>query len=126
MKEDNKKLDEREYLKYLEKDAENPDSRAYLDYITDSLVEDEQISSSHYLYPLCQKYNVKISKSNSSPAIYIFKNKDKFVVRIGHYMNEYQVKEFKKKYHHSVNYIYKEVPTYEYVESKIKKHLSDF
>ena len=42
------------------------------------------------LYSLQQKYNVKISRSNSSDAVYIFRNRN-FIIRIGHPISKNQV-----------------------------------
>lgn len=36
------------------------------------------------LYDLQEKYNVKINRSCSSDAVYIFKNRTNFTVRVGH------------------------------------------
>lgn len=41
------------------------------------------------LYDLQEKYNVKISRSNSSDAVYIWRN-NKFKVRIGHPISKNQ------------------------------------
>jgi len=41
------------------------------------------------LYDLQQKYNVKISRSNSSNAVYVFRNRN-YIIRIGHWIPENQ------------------------------------
>lgn len=53
-------------------------------------VEDAQISNpSDELYELQSKYDVKISRSNKSDAVYVFKTKSK-KMRIGHPINRSQ------------------------------------
>lgn len=53
-------------------------------------VEDAQISNtSDELYSLQTKYNVKISRSNKSDAVYIFKTSSR-KMRIGHPINRHQ------------------------------------
>lgn len=41
------------------------------------------------LYSLQKQYNVNISRSNSSNAVYIFRNRS-YIVRIGHYIPKNQ------------------------------------
>lgn len=53
-------------------------------------IEDAQIvNPSDELYSLQQKYGVKISRSNKSNAVYVFKTKNK-KVRIGHFISQNQ------------------------------------
>lgn len=49
------------------------------------------------LYELQKKYNVKISRSNSSNAVYIFRT-DSYRIRIGHYIepNSNHIRNFKE------------------------------
>lgn len=42
------------------------------------------------LYDLQKIYNVKISRSNSSNAVYIFRNRNDKIIRIGHWIPENQ------------------------------------
>lgn len=50
-------------------------------------INDYQISNPNdELYDLQKKYNVKISRSNSSDAVYIFRNRN-YIVRVGHYID---------------------------------------
>ena len=48
--------------------------------IIDKIITDQNDE----LYDLQEKYNLKINRSCSSDAVYIFKNRTNFTVRVGH------------------------------------------
>lgn len=75
------------------------------------------------LYGLQEKYGVKISRSNSSDAVYIFKSRKKFTLRIGHPMTKEQ---FKKHLHNYSKEIKTRKVDYETVENGIKQYLNRF
>lgn len=86
--------------------------------ITITKLEDAQITNpSDELFDLQEKYNVKISRSNKSDAIYIFKRKNKRV-RVGHYIppNQEHIQNF------FINFVRKKVDR-RTVEEIIKKIL---
>lgn len=99
----------------------------------DILIEDNQLTltdaiitnKNDELYNLQEKYSVKISRSPKSNAVYIFKNKRNFVLRIGHEMTPEQFKQFRQKYQFSENIRTKNVSK-EKVENSILKYLSRF
>lgn len=49
------------------------------------------------LYDLQKKYNINISRSNSSEAVYIFKTRS-YIIRVGHYIpkNQKHIMNFSK------------------------------
>ena len=85
------------------------------DYIK-TLIEDEQltildkrIEPGDELYDLEKEYNVQISRSQSSDAVYVKSNKTNKRIRIGHYITERQkewhIKNWTKNYiSRNVNY----------------------
>lgn len=99
----------------------------------DVLIEDNQLTladaiitnKNDELYDLQEKYSVKISRSPKSNAVYVFKNRQNFVLRIGHEMNVEQFKQFRQKYQFSENIRTKNVNK-EKVENGILKYLSKF
>lgn len=76
-------------------------------------------SSIDELFDLQEKYNVKISRSNSSDAVYIFRNRRQDTVRVGH-----PISKADKKWHLKNFAVSVEVPkvTREIVENAIKQH----
>ncbi len=70
------------------------------------------------LYDLQKKYNVKISRSGSSDAVYIFKTKS-YKIRVGHPMSKEQQR---KHLHNYRKDIWTNEVTKEIVESTIKKY----
>ena len=72
------------------------------------------------LFDLQEKYGVKISRSNSSDAVYIFKSRSRKILRVGHPIN--------KKQKHLWNFDYNESVrgdvTKEIVEESINKYLN--
>lgn len=81
-------------------------------------ITDEQITNPNdELYDLQKKYNVKISRSNSSKAVYIFRQRN-YVVRIGHRMTREQM----KNHIPCKVYVWVNKPTKEIVEDVIKKY----
>lgn len=88
-----------------------------MEYIIDELITNK----SDELYDLQDKYKVKISRSQSSDAVYIFKRRDIFKLRIGHPIHRGQ--------HHLNNFnVNVQVPkvTKTIVEEQIKKYLNRF
>ena len=80
---------------------------------------DAQITDpSDELYDLQKKYNVKISRSNQSDAVYIFKTKS-YKVRVGHPMSKEQQR---KHLHNYAKDIWVNNVTKKIVESTIKKY----
>lgn len=67
------------------------------------------------LYNLQQKYNVKISRSNSSDAVYIFRTR-KYQVRVGHPISKSQ-----NHLHNFKNVPTKQKVTKQLVEETIQK-----
>lgn len=72
------------------------------------------------LFDLQEKYGVKISRSNKSDAVYIFKSRSRKILRVGHPIN--------KKQKHLWNFDYNESVrggvTKEIVEESINKYLN--
>lgn len=72
------------------------------------------------LFDLQEKYGVKISRSNKSDAVYVFKSRSRKILRIGHPIN--------KKQNHLWNFDYNESVrggvTKEIVEENINKYLN--
>ena len=73
------------------------------------------------LYPLLAKYNVKINRSNSSDAVYVYRKPRGFRLRIGHYIPTGQ----KHLRNFSENYETSKVSP-KIVEEQIKKYLNRF
>lgn len=81
-------------------------------------ITDEQITNPNdELYDLQKKYGVKISRSNSSNTVYIFRQRS-YVVRIGHRMTKSQM----RNHIPCKVYIWANKPTKELVENTIKKY----
>ena len=101
------------------------------DYIK-ILIDDEQLVSiedaiitnpNDELFDLQEKYGVKISRSNKSDAVYVFKSRNKFVLRIGHPMTKEQ---YKKHIHNYSEEITTRKVDYDAVENGIKRYLNHF
>lgn len=75
------------------------------------------------LFDLQEKYGVKISRSNKSDAVYIFKSRNKFVLRIGHPMTKEQ---YRKHIHNYSEEITTRKVDYNTVEEGIKQYLNRF
>lgn len=70
---------------------------------------DKRIDSTDTLYPLEKLYDITISRSGSSDAVYIQSHKTKKRIRIGHYITpkqqEWHIKNWSKNYVcNNVNY----------------------
>lgn len=74
------------------------------------------------LYDLQEKYNVKISRSNKSSAVYVFRQKSKFLLRVGHYITKSQP----HLWNFQENYIVKGDVKYKDVEKAILKYKNRF
>ena len=86
--------------------------------IIDAIIKDP----SDPLYELQQKYNVKISRSNQSDAVYIFRKRAHYLLRIGHPIsrNQSHLKNFDE------NIPIKGKVTKDIIEEEIKRRLSKF
>ena len=73
------------------------------------------------LYPLLEIYNVKINRSNSSDAVYIWRKTNGFKLRIGHHIPYGQ----KHIQNFAINEETSKV-TKEIVEKMIKKYINQF
>ena len=80
--------------------------------VNDEIIKNE----TDELYDLQQKYNIKISRSNSSDAVYIFRNQS-FRVRVGHFIPKHQNHLNNFRYNIQVNNVTKSI-----VEKVIQKY----
>lgn len=85
------------------------------------IILDKRIDANDPLYSLETKYNVKISRSQSSDAVYITRKTDGFRLRVGHPIPKTQ----KHIRNFSENYVVQKVK-YEDVEKAIKHYLHRF
>lgn len=84
--------------------------------INDAIITDPKDE----LFDLQEKYNVKISRSNSSDAVYIFRNRDD-IIRIGHFIpkGKYHIWNFNKD-----KSVFTDKVTKQLVEETIKKNFN--
>ena len=74
------------------------------------------------LYALQAKYNVKISRSNKSSAVYIFRHRRKYLLRVGHYIDSNS----EHLWNFSDNVVISGKVEPRHVEKAIRTHLSEF